>query len=91
MTALIVPDWPAAKQQGIDEAALRGHIQKVVDGVNSHLGNWETVKYFTLLPEDFTEAKGELSLKLDVKRKVVAQNYAAQIEAMYTGKSKAGL
>ena len=90
VTALIVPDWPAAKQQGIDEAALRGHIQKVVDGVNSHLGNWETVKYFTLLPEDFTEAKGELSLKLDVKRKVVAQNYAAQIEAMYTGKSKAG-
>ena len=49
------------------------------------------MKYFTLLPEDFTEAKGELSLKLDVKRKVVAQNYAAQIEAMYTGKSKAGL
>ncbi len=90
VTALIVPDWAAAKQQGLDEAALRSHIQKVVDGVNSHLGNWETVKYFTLLPEDFTEAKGELSLKLDVKRKVVAQNYAAQIEAMYAGKSKPG-
>src|SRR5260221_2978686 len=90
VTALIVPDWAAAKQQGLDEAALRSHIQKTVDGVNSHLGNWETVKYFTLLPEDFTEAKGELSLKLDVKRKVVAQNYAAQIEAMYAGKSKPG-
>jgi long-chain acyl-CoA synthetase len=90
VTALIVPDWAAAKQQGLDEAALRDHVQKVIDGVNSHLGNWETVKYFTLLPEDFSEAKGELSLKLDVKRKVVAQNYAAEIEAMYTGKSKPG-
>jgi long-chain acyl-CoA synthetase len=90
VTALIVPDWAAAKQQGLDEKALRAHIQKIVDGVNSHLGNWETVKYFTLLPEDFTEAKGELSLKLDVKRKVVAQNYAAQIEAMYAGKTKPG-
>ena len=90
VTALIVPDWAAAKQQGLDEAALRAHIQRIIDGVNSHLGNWETVKYFTLLPEDFTEAKGELSLKLDVKRKVVAQNYAAQIEAMYAGKSKPG-
>ena len=28
--------------------------------------------------------------KLDVKRKVVAQNYAAQIEAMYAGKSRPG-
>jgi long-chain acyl-CoA synthetase len=90
VTALIVPDWAAAKHQGLDEAALNAHVQKVVDEVNSHLGNWETVKYFTLLPEDFSEARGELSLKLDVKRKVVAQNYAAQIEAMYTGKSKPG-
>ena len=88
VVALIVPDWNAAKQQGLDEAALREHVQKVVDGVNSHLGNWETVKYFTLLAEDFTEAKGELSLKLDVKRKVVAQNYAKEIESMYAGKSK---
>ena len=88
VVALVVPDWTAAKQQGLDDAALREHVQKVVDGVNSHLGNWETVKYFALLDEDFTEAKGELSLKLDVKRKVVAQNYASQIEAMYSGKSK---
>ena len=90
VTALIVPDWAAAKHQGLDEVALNAHVQKVVDEVNSHLGNWETVKYFTLLPEDFSEARGELSLKLDVKRKVVAQNYAAQIEAMYARKSKPG-
>src|SRR2546423_8351525 len=90
VTALIIPDWPAAKHQDLDEAALLPHVHKVVDSVNSHLGNWETVKYFTLLPEDFSEAKGELSLKLDVKRKVVAQNYAAQIEAMYAGKSRPG-
>ena len=90
VVALVVPDWAAAKQQGLDEGALRARVQKVVDDVNSHLGNWETVKYFALLPEDFSEARGELSLKLDVKRKVVAQNYAAQIEAMYTGKTKPG-
>ena len=90
ITALVVPDWAAAKQQGLDETSIRDHVQRVVDRLNSHLGNWETVKYFTLLLEDFSEAKGELSLKLDVKRKVVAQNFAAQIEAMYTGKTKSG-
>jgi long-chain acyl-CoA synthetase len=56
--------------------------------VNSSLGSWETIKYFTLLPRDFTEESGELSLKLDVKRKVVAQRYEKEIESMYTGKTR---
>jgi long-chain acyl-CoA synthetase len=88
VTALIVPDRDAARKQGLDEAGLKAHIQKTIDEVNAHLGNWETIKYFTLLPEDFTEESGELSLKLDVKRKVVGQHYAEQIDSMYTGKTK---
>jgi long-chain acyl-CoA synthetase len=88
VTALIVPDRVAGSKQGLDEAGLQSHVQKTVDGVNANLGNWETIKYFTFLPEDFTEQSGELSLKLDVKRKVVEQHYHDQIEAMYTGKTK---
>jgi long-chain acyl-CoA synthetase len=88
VTALIVPDWDAARRQGMDEAAVKARIQQTVDGVNAHLGQWETIKYFTLLPHDFTEASGELSLKQDVKRKVIGERYRDQIEAMYTGKSK---
>ncbi len=87
VTALVVPDWDAAKKQGMDHAAVNGSIQKTVDEVNSHLGRWETIKYFTLLDRDFTEESGELSLKLDVKRKVVAERYHDQIEAMYIGKA----
>jgi len=83
VTALVVPDWDAARKEGLDEAGLRTHVQKVVDTVNARLGNWESIKYFTLLPEDFSEAKGELSLKLDVKRKVVQDHYQSQIEDMY--------
>ena len=88
VTALIVPDRDAAGKQGLDEAGVKAHIQKTIDGVNASLGNWETIKYFELLPEDFTEQSGELSLKMDVKRKVVEQHYKDQIESMYTGKSK---
>ncbi len=88
VTALIVPDRDAAKSQGLDENALKMRIQQTVDRVNSKLGHWETIKYFTLLPHDFTEQSGELSLKLDVKRKVVADHYRDEIEAMYTGKTK---
>jgi long-chain acyl-CoA synthetase len=77
-----------AKKQGLDEEAVRASIQKTVDEANEHVGRWETIKYFTLLPRDFTEEAGELSLKLDVKRKVVAERYREQIEAMYAGKTK---
>jgi long-chain acyl-CoA synthetase len=88
VTALIVPNWPSARSQGLNESQLNARIQRTVDAVNSSLGQWETIKYFTLLPKDFTEESGELSLKMDVKRKVVAQHYQDEIESMYTGKTK---
>ena len=90
ITALVVPDWEAAGKQGFDEAALKARVQKAIDDANAHLGSWETIKYFTLLKEDFSEARGELSLKMDVKRKVVQQHFAPEIQAMYEGKEKPG-
>jgi long-chain acyl-CoA synthetase len=84
----VVPDWEEARKQGLDAAAVEASIQKTVDEVNAGLGRWETIKYFTLLDRDFTEDAGELSLKLDVKRRVIAEHYGGQIEAMYTGKSQ---
>jgi long-chain acyl-CoA synthetase len=88
VTALIVPDRDAAARAGLDDAALRGSIQRTVDQLNAGLGSWETIKYFDLLPQDFTEESGELSLKLDIKRKVIAEHYRGQIEAMYAGRSR---
>ena len=88
ITALIVPDREAAKAQGLDDSALETRVQKLVDRVNSRQGQWETIKYFTLLPRDFTEAAGELSLKMDIKRKVIADHFRPQIDSMYAGKTK---
>jgi long-chain acyl-CoA synthetase len=86
VTALVVPDWDAARKEGLDEIGLKAHVQKLVDTVNASRGNWEAIQYFTLLPHDFSEADGELSLKLDVKRKVVHEHYRDQIESMYARK-----
>ena len=43
----------------------------------------EQIKKFTLLPEPFSMAKGELTNTLKIKRSVLNKNYAAEIEAMY--------
>lgn len=89
VTALVVPDWDAARKAGLDDAAIHERVQKAIDAANEGHGNWERIQYFTLLPEDFSEAKGELSLKLDVKRKVVQERYEKQIDSMYDQKQKA--
>jgi long-chain acyl-CoA synthetase len=63
-------------------------IDRAVDGVNKRVGSWEAIKYFTLLPRAFTEEAGEITPTLKIKRKVVAQKYADQIESMYEGRKK---
>ena len=95
VTALIVPDWPAVAKQIpgrpddlVGDPRLIELIRPRIDALNQHLGNWEQVKYFTLLPNAFSEAGGEITPTLKIKRRIVAQKYAPQIESMYASKHK---
>jgi long-chain acyl-CoA synthetase len=60
-------------------------FQRGVDAVNRDLSNVERVKKFTILPSDLSLEGGELTPTLKVKRKVVNEKYAKQIEAIYAG------
>ncbi|WP_433289265.1 AMP-dependent synthetase/ligase [Micromonospora sp. CA-244673] len=68
-----------------DDPALRGEIQAVVDQANSSVSKAEAIKTFRILPDDFTEANGELTPTLKIKREVVARRRAADIDALYAG------
>ncbi len=69
----------------VDEIAeLRAEVQAAVDEVNSHLAQVETIKKFKILPNNFTVESGELTPTLKVKRKVINEHYAGQIDAMYS-------
>jgi long-chain acyl-CoA synthetase len=65
------------------DAAVRKEIDAAVAAVNTRLAPFESVRSFAILPRDFTEASGELTPSLKVKRKVVLQNHAAAIERLY--------
>lgn len=60
-------------------AFYQGRIQQL----QGDLAAYEQVKKFTLLPRPFTSDNGELTLTLKLKRKVINEHYAKEIEAMY--------
>jgi long-subunit acyl-CoA synthetase (AMP-forming) len=62
---------------------VRELFQKGVDAVNANLANVEKIKKFTILPNDLSLDGGELTPTLKVKRKVVSEKYADQIQAIY--------
>jgi long-chain acyl-CoA synthetase len=83
-----VADGPlAGKSYG--EIAVSPAAQEMVAGyvaqLNERLNRWETVKRFAILPRDLSIEDGELTPSLKVKRRVVEQTFAKDIEKMYAG------
>ncbi len=66
-----------------DSPELQALLKKNLEQINSKLASWETVKKFAVLPNDFTEASGELTPSLKVKRKVVIERYQSVIDGLY--------
>ncbi len=93
-SALIVPSYDNVKQrlesrgkslsgEPSKDPAVRELIQREVDKVNRELSPWETVKKFVMLEDAFTIESGELTPTHKVKRPVVKERYADEIDSMY--------
>jgi long-chain acyl-CoA synthetase len=66
-----------ANQQIIDMMKER------IDTLQQQLAHYEQVKRFTLLPHHLSMEKGELTNTLKIRRRVLNENYKAEIEKMY--------
>ncbi len=75
--------WPTDPQALAAHAGFKAHVDAGVAAVNGQLARYETLKRWTVLPDDFTLEGGELTPTQKVKRRVVDAKYAAQIEALY--------
>ncbi|RZS38916.1 long-chain acyl-CoA synthetase [Herbihabitans rhizosphaerae] len=62
---------------------LRAELRRAVDDANSLVSRAESIREFRVLPTDFTEEAGELTPSMKLRRAIVAERYAADIEAMY--------
>jgi long-chain acyl-CoA synthetase len=96
IVALIVPNpiTVSAKlaEQGITLAsnkAMAAHpaVHSLIDAevkrLTIHLAQYENIKRFALLPEDFTFDNGSLTFTLKLKRRVVEQQFSEVIESLY--------
>ena len=94
--ALIVPAFDVLQQwcniKGIpfgshEEAVKNPKIiekyQREADRLNEGFGQWEKVKKFILLPNQWTIDAGELTPKLSLKRKVILQRHEEAINSIY--------
>lgn len=67
-----------------DDPDLLAEIQAAVDDANKAVSRAESIRRFRVLDVDFTQEQGQLSAKLGIRRAVVAKEFAADIEALYS-------
>ena len=85
-----IKPWAVAnKKEGASIAelakdpALLAVIQTAVDETNKAVSRAESIRKFTVLPVDFSIAGGQLTAKLSVKRHVVGQQFAREIDELF--------
>jgi len=64
---------------------VRSLIQQEVDRANEKYAQVEQVKKFVILDHDLSQATGELTPTLKVKRNVVNEQYADLFDSLYNG------
>ena len=97
ITALIVPNFDSlARWAGYKKLPFASHAELIqnpqafaklgsrVERINEHLSNYERIKKIILLDQEMTLEGGQLTPSLKIKRRVVNELYAAQIEALYS-------
>ena len=74
----------AAASDLADDPELIAEIQLAVDEANKAVSRAESIRRFRILGTDFTEASGQLTPSVKVRRNVVAEDFAPDIEALYS-------
>jgi len=64
-------------------ADVQASVQAAVDAVNADRSRYEQIKRFAVLPREFTLEHGEMTPTLKLKRKVVLERFADEVESLY--------
>ena len=62
---------------------VRAEVQRAIDAVNDGRSRYEQIKRFRVLPRDFSLEEDELTPTLKMRRKVILEHFAADVDALY--------
>jgi long-subunit acyl-CoA synthetase (AMP-forming) len=81
--ALIVLDPDVAAGRDPEDPETVRSVQEAVDAANARLSRVEQIKRFTIVREDWLPGGDELTPTMKLRRRPIAEKYAAEIEALY--------
>lgn len=96
VSALIIPVYPLLEEYAREHhiafnsredlcqnEQIHQMMMERIDTLQQQLAHYEQIKRFTLLPHAFSMERGELTNTLKIKRRILNENYKAQIDKMY--------
>jgi long-chain acyl-CoA synthetase len=66
-----------------ENPVVRAEVQRAIDGANAGVSRAESIRKFTILGVELTEASGHLTPKMSIKRGAILKDFSGEIEALY--------
>jgi len=87
----MLPTWLANHDLAADmsltdaagNATVRAEVQRAIDDANRSVSRAESIRKFTILATEWTEASGHLTPKMSIKRNVILTDFADEISDIY--------
>ncbi|MFS0867722.1 long-chain fatty acid--CoA ligase [Microbacterium sp. 179-B 1A2 NHS] len=72
--------------EAVRNEKVLAEVQTAVDRANKGVSRAESIRKFVLLDTEWTEASGHLTPKMSIKRNVILEDFAADIDELYAAK-----
>lgn len=78
-----MPLTSLSKEDFLAQTEIKEKITQEINRINTSFGQWEQIKKFSIIPEEFTIEGGELTPTLKMKRKKIIEKYSKNYKEIY--------
>lgn len=72
------------KEEFLNDHKILDKIKEEISKYNQFFGNWEQIKKFAIIPNEFTIETGELTPTLKFKRKIILEKYKQYYQRIFS-------